>query len=498
MNINLRRLLALAFIAGFFILLPIILNYARGYRFDANKNQMVSTGGISVNSNPKNAQVFLNGNYEEPNLFEKFLLPFKNFLGMRKMGGTTPAIFQNLIPDEYNIEVTKDGYYPWQKKINVYAEQVVFAENINLFLQNPKIENLATADILLAKFSPNEDKLIYTTKNEDKWELYALDLANLENKLLYKSSYEIEKIVWSNIGSSLYLKTKNNNEYVFIDTNDTTKTFYLKNFTSITNLSLKSTALELTNLKWDANNSDKLYFQNKNKIYEINLTTQTVDNFHEFAYQDTKSIADFFVKDGSIWAIQLFSEEAELKKFAQQKTAPSTENEISQTISILPSSNQYQFVDYKNDLIAIKNIQSKNIFIINPQINHLERSVIAKFFANDFVWDNQQNRILYWDNFEAGIINLNKNDEYAQSYQEVLSRYSQQISGAYWSEDENYVILGLEKELSAIEIDNRDKRNISQITVVNSINSFDLKNKNIVYLIGKINNVSGIYKIETQ
>ena len=494
MHINLRRGLAIFFIGLFFVLLPIILNYSRGYRFDTNKNEMVRTGGISINSNPKNAQVFLNGNHKEPNFFEKALLPFKNVFGIRKMGGTTPAIFQSLLPDEYNIEVTKEGYHLWQKTLDVYAEQVLFAENINLFLQNPEVENIVPANVYVEVFSPDKQNLAYVTKNSDKWELHILDLGTAADSLAYVSSYEIKNISWSQDNSNLFFRTQANEDYIFIDANNPEQITYLKNFSSTETV---SSNLEFDNLRWGSA-SNKLYAQYGHIIYEININTQSIDIFHEFSYQDTESIVDFFVKGGDIWAIQLLSERAELKKFQVQKIAPENNSEISQTVSILPTSIDYEFVHFEKDLVSIKNSQSKNIFIINPSITHLEKSIIAKFFANDIVWDGNQNRILYWDNFEVGIVSLNKENEDLPSHQQIISRYSQQISKAAWSDDENNIILGLENELYAIEVDSRDKRNIHLLAKPDSIKSFVVQDENVIYLVGQINDLAGTYKITVQ
>ena len=498
MHINIRRFLALSFVAIFFILLPMILNYSRGYRFDTNKNEMVRTGGISISSTPKNAQVFLNGNYEEPNMFEKLLLPLKNIFEIRKMGGTTPAIFQNLLPDEYKIEVTKDGYHPWRKTIEVYAEQVVFAENINLFLETPQADSIIPSNIINQEFSPNQEKLAYTIKNNDKWEFRILTLENSSDKLMYKSSYEIEHISWALDSSNLYLKIANPDSYVFINPSSS-DIAYLENFRLQNSLtSLQDFDLSLANLRWSISDPNILFVQNENKIYTIDVEEQSLETLHTFSYQTTDSVADFFVKDGSLWIIQLYSENAELKRFQPQSILSENGAEKSQTIAILPRSNQYRFSDYTNSLITIQNTQTKNIFVINPDAKRKENIIVTKFFADQFIWNNAQDKILYWDDFEIGIAYLYIDDENSYNHHEILSRYSERITQAHWSTDENYIFLSLRDALYALELDNRDKRNITLLTSADTIKSFSLQNKNIIYLVGQINDIAGIHKLSIQ
>lgn len=113
-----RLLLFISLIIIFLLAAPTMLFYAMGYSFDWQKKKPVITGGIYLKSFPKKAKIYLN---EHP----------KNY---------TPRLLKRLVPGEYQIKITKDGYYSWQKKMEVKSKLVAEARNIFLFPQNQKIE----------------------------------------------------------------------------------------------------------------------------------------------------------------------------------------------------------------------------------------------------------------------------------------------------------------------------------------------------------------------
>lgn len=482
MHINLRRFLALFFIFIFFALLPTILNYARGYRFDNQKNEMVRTGGITVNSSPRNARVYLNGNYEEPKFFEKIFIPLKNIFGLRKMGGTTPAIFQNLLPDKYEVKIIKKGYQAWSKKINVHPERVTFAENINLFLQEPEINTLKNTNLSLVKFSPNGTHLTYTNAKDNQ--LTLIDLININSEKLFISTSPVDKVSWSPTNESFYFKNKDN--LTFID---------LKQNTSTTLDEI--TEKIFTKIVWDNNKKGVLYGLTNNKIYQLNFIDKKISVFHQFTYQNDKTIRDFKIIDNKIWAIQNNSQSTEVKRF--HASAKLTNAETSQTFTFLPSSNNYEFGEFNQNLISVMNSQTDNVYIIDKSKKNIDDSIIAKFFATNFKWDSQHKRILYQDNFEIGIIHLNLKNGSIPSNQEVLARYSQKISDVFWGHDENYIVFGLEKSLHTLEIDNRDQRNSFELLHLDNIIDFDFTSPyDFIYLAGQLGDASGIYQLKIQ
>ena len=149
MSSHIRCLIFLIFAIIFVILTPLLLLYYSGYQWDWKGNKIVKTGAFLIESEPKGAFIFLNG----------VILKKK-----------TPFLINNLLPNEYLIEIKKQGYYDWRKILNIESKKVSFAQNIQLFLKNPsleivsKTENIATksaetdfsSDINCQKFPPNK------------------------------------------------------------------------------------------------------------------------------------------------------------------------------------------------------------------------------------------------------------------------------------------------------------------------------------------------------
>ena len=97
----------------FLIVLASVIAYARGYRFNPQHGTITSTGILSINSNPKAAKVFINGELR---------------------GATDTNI--TLPFGEYDIKVEKEGYTSWEKKVSLKGE-IVMSVNAVIFSKNP-------------------------------------------------------------------------------------------------------------------------------------------------------------------------------------------------------------------------------------------------------------------------------------------------------------------------------------------------------------------------
>jgi len=117
-----RRTIFYVFLGVFIILVPMIIFYALGYAFDFAKRTVSATGGIYLKSLPSGANIYLNG----------------------KPAGKTSKFIRRLAPKIYNIILTKEDYYPWEKNLTVEPELVAKAENILLIPSNPQISLVAT------------------------------------------------------------------------------------------------------------------------------------------------------------------------------------------------------------------------------------------------------------------------------------------------------------------------------------------------------------------
>ena len=98
MKLIYRFLLILTF-TGF---LSLVIAYARGYRIDMKKKSLSSTGILAISSFPKAAKVYINN----------------------ELKGVTDENV-GLPPGSYNVEIKKEGYTSWSKKVTLKGELVI-------------------------------------------------------------------------------------------------------------------------------------------------------------------------------------------------------------------------------------------------------------------------------------------------------------------------------------------------------------------------------------
>ena len=459
MTLKFRRCLYISFFLLFFILAPIVIFYAQGYRFDLGRNRMVKTGGLSVDSTPRNAQVYLNGSYTEPNWLEKRFLVFKTFFGMRKMGGNTPAIFQNLVPDIYQIDVEKDGYYTWSKKVDVYSEQVTFLEDIYLFLKNPEVSNLKQWENVSQTWpSENHNLLAIAGQKDAKWNLEIANLTAGTTELVYRTVQKPQNCLWNNANDKILL-TLDNQEQVLIDLTLTSedKSSFIKDF----NFG-KNKKINFTHLAWSRDDRNLLYTWDGLKIYVLNIKDKTVSlaldlntlKDNEDQYQ---KIYDLTIKDGRFWILGLTQKENLLTSFKING------NDWQTIIKDLDGGADYLFTDWQNNLLTLYNEKKSSLTIINPLLNKQAKILLREAFVKGWNWQAGNTQLLYWDNYELGILNFDLKNEYQPVKKEVLGRYSQLIKSAVWCSDNKYVIFGTDQGLTYLEIDARDHRNSQTI-----------------------------------
>lgn len=134
----------------------LMIRYAQGYR--PTKNLTIrGTGLLSADSFPTGAQVYING---------KLTTATDNTL--------------NLDPGEYQLEIKKDGYHTWSKKLQIVAE-LVTQTNAQLFPTSPSLEPLTYTGALMPIPAPDGTKLAFTVASSSavaKNGLYVQDLTS--------------------------------------------------------------------------------------------------------------------------------------------------------------------------------------------------------------------------------------------------------------------------------------------------------------------------------
>lgn len=125
--------------------LAIAVFFAKGYRFSPTTGTITGTGIISVTSIPDQASVYLDGH----------------------LTTATNTNINNLSPKKYAVRITKEGYIPWEKEIEV-KEGLVSEIKAILFRAIPTIYPVTFNGIEQVLTSPDNQKILYVVPQDPK------------------------------------------------------------------------------------------------------------------------------------------------------------------------------------------------------------------------------------------------------------------------------------------------------------------------------------------
>ncbi|MFH1661554.1 MAG: PEGA domain-containing protein [Candidatus Falkowbacteria bacterium] len=186
MTLKIRRIIYMLFILAFFIITPIVIFYAAGYKINLKGAKIQKTGTFILDTKPDGAKIYIDSKPQQTFL-KKYFANEKSFI-------KTPAKIKNLLPGEYNLKMELDGYFAWEKKLKIKEGQSTYAENIYLFKKNlpALIEENEKNEILkqliddnLATSTFEKDKKIYEI--EKSINLTNLKITDSTSKKLIKS-----------------------------------------------------------------------------------------------------------------------------------------------------------------------------------------------------------------------------------------------------------------------------------------------------------------------
>lgn len=134
--------------------------YARGYKFNFKTLQFQPNGILVLKSEPDGASVFINGELK-----------------------TATNANISIAPGTYDVEVKKDGYLTWYKRLTIEKE-IVTQASISLFKNAPSLAPVTLSGATNVVMSEDGSKIVFSVlpgKNitDDKVGLWALDTYSL-------------------------------------------------------------------------------------------------------------------------------------------------------------------------------------------------------------------------------------------------------------------------------------------------------------------------------
>jgi len=448
MNLNQRRLLYILFIIAFLIITPLISLYATGYKIGGGF-RIQKTGILILDTEPKGASISLNG--------KQLRRPLARFFSQTQSHITTPAKIKNLLPKEYNISLELPGHWSWQKKLVVKPGQSTYAEDVVLF-KNDIPGLILSGQYNNIALSPDDKYL--TARENNGFTLIKLKNENIH--IVASTSAENEPVNYNWSPDNKHLIADN---YLF-DLNDPAK-----------DQSLSSNINpEITKVKWQ--NNDTLIYKLNSSLQSYNINNKKIDIIKNNLVFD-----DFLVKNSNLFTISRDEQNSALSFHNFDN------NELLSSFN-LPKA-EYGFKHESHNLLNIYDHAHQILYLIDPFSSFKRlRDTISNI--NDSVWiDN--NSLLFANDFEIWLYDARSQNR------TLLTRISKPIKKIIWHPSNNYVIYATENNINTIELDKRDKFNITRLLELNDINGLVLDiTGETLYFSARIGNQEGIYKLTIQ
>ena len=452
MNTTTRKYLFLFFILAFATITPLVSLYAAGYKFSFSGEFLQKTGMLIIDSTPEGANIIIDGEAQQKffhKMSSKILNKTKNQNILK-----TPAKIKGLIPGEYKVRLEKDGYWSWEKKLEIKPGSSTFAEDIVIFKNNLP-QPVDTGKIINSKQSPNKKYIAYTTDN--KYHVF-----NNENKEVFyfekttNSDFQTNNITWLNDNHILF-------DYFLFSLNNWNKP---KDFSkSLINTNLKSITLD---------NSDLIYIQNDNCLIKLDSKNEGIETI-----LNSQKIFDYLIKDNLIYTIEEQNKNIYLIVY--------NDREIIRKINLNFDDN-YVFINTNHDLINIYNTKFKTLYLVDPldyfgPLKETINNITESFWVND-------NKLIYHNDFEIWIYERNNFKK------TILTRISDKINTVLWHPSNNYIIYSTNESLFTIELDDREKHNTNHLIRLNNINFLNINNSgDTLYFYSELGKQVGLFKL---
>jgi hypothetical protein len=150
----------------------VALKIAQGYRADIQNRTITHTGLLVATSIPDGAQLWADGKF-------------------RTATNTT----LNLNPGTYEVEIKKEGFFPWKKQILI-EKGLVKKTDTYLFSSSPDLKAITFLGVINPTISPDGQKIVFgvrTAEDTAKNGLWSLDLTDNTFGLISREPYQIVK-----------------------------------------------------------------------------------------------------------------------------------------------------------------------------------------------------------------------------------------------------------------------------------------------------------------
>ena len=445
-----RNILFFSLVALFILTAPLIVFYSLGWRFDWETKKITRPGIFYFKIYPKNAQIYLNGKFEEKTDF---------FFGS--------ALVEDLLPQKYNVEIKKEGFHNWSKTLEIKKLKATEIKNVVLVPESPPFTT-AHEKIEEFFFSPDNKKVILREKivpsdksptiQEESWELKLFEIdKNIKSHLIKEgdifpnhdfaraSSTEPLDLNFSLDSKRAVLKLTEGEEPIY---------YILR----IDNTSPISTHLdfltsEIKKIDFNPKNDQKLFalLFSSNEAGEFKKTLNEIDLADEKISEPiVENIIDYSITNNEIYYLDNsgFIFKADFS-FNQREKLNITPFSLKQSADYQITSISSYIVIKEDERLHLFNKENKSLKKISESVKGFEISSDSKKLA---CFNNHEVWVLFLEE-------ITSQPQKKAGDQVFLTRFSEKIGKVFWYTN-HYLIFNVEGKIKIIEIDDRDTINI--------------------------------------
>lgn len=422
--------------------------YAKGYRYNFEEKEVHKVGMIMVAFDPLGADATVNG---EGARFDLTALGYNRFTDLEE--------------GKYNVEVREKGYHNWYKKLNVKPEVVTWARYITLFKEDTTPRNiLSLPSINATDVAPNKEWICIAGQEKKEAVLHISKMNGEESQTIPFASLLPKSQKKATISG---VKFAPDSTHILVDYKVNEKTTQHLIFSRELGQEDPPFILEnavknnIDEIKWHPDTGSTLYYTSANDLYRIAISPQIRTKklaSNVLGFQPDKSYL-YFVRPRDE---QIRKEpQASLKKMNLDGSEPEI---ISEDIEL---DTKFSINISTDDKIAIRTQQGALYIIHKPEENNdinydVERiatGIAQMHWGKDTDEEEDTDEmLLYANNKEIFVY-----DSEISNTESVIT-LPRDIQNLDWFPlNYKYIMYSTDKQLSIIELDERDQRNIANI-----------------------------------
>ncbi len=323
-----RQFMLYAFIAAFFITAPAIVFYTTGFRYDWHYGIIRETGSISVDVNPKNATVSLDG----------LSLP-----------DSIPVRLKNITPRTYTLKISAPDYYDWTKEISVSNRETTYIKDIAL-IKKSRPTFLTKGTITSIVVPVYSRFVLFTEESGGAMLVRRLNRdSGATETLLSLPPHNSSSIVCAPATTWCALNEHNDNEtHTMLFDANALLISYPSSFFDV-----QSVVDGMVNrVQWDDGTNPIVYVSTSDTLYALPLSTRQAQPIA------INSVMDWYARSGVLWTLETVTSSNRIgiyKNLAGSKTLVSLlpENTDYGTIHLVEANDDGQIIRTPNETLVV-------------------------------------------------------------------------------------------------------------------------------------------------